>query len=114
MTEYAYDPAYPYVVESKDTGYSVARFANPTAANNYVRGSEALSVIDTTPRLKIPEDEYKALKDAIGYDLVPLSIRNHPEIRFEYRTTADRDGLIERILAAGFRLPKTQGDSDAR
>lgn len=40
---------------------------------------------------------------AIGYGPVRLSIRDHPEITWEHRTVEDRDGLIERILAAGFR-----------
>lgn len=48
--------------------------------------------------------EEKELRDlirvAIGYDPVPLSIRDHPEITFEYRTAKDRDGLIDRISAA--------------
>lgn len=40
------------------------------------------------------------ISDAIGYDLVPLSIRDHPEITREYRSAKDRDGLVERISAA--------------
>lgn len=52
---------------------------------------------------KPAEDEREGLEQAIGYELVPLSIRNHPEIRFEFRTTEDRDGLVDRILAAGYR-----------
>ena len=43
---------------------------------------------------------------AIGYAPVKLSIRDHPEITHEYRTIDDRDGLIERILAAGFTRPE--------
>ena len=43
---------------------------------------------------------------AIGYDPVPLSIRDHPEIRSEYRTAEDRDGLVDRITAA--LLPSLQ------
>lgn len=39
------------------------------------------------------------LKKAIGYDPVKLSIRDHPEITYEYRTIDDRDGLVDRITA---------------
>lgn len=47
------------------------------------------------------EDELREkIKTAIGYDLVPLSIRNHPEITREFRTVEDRDGLVDRITAA--------------
>ncbi|UAJ16164.1 hypothetical protein SEA_TINYMINY_73 [Microbacterium phage TinyMiny] len=57
---------------------------------------------------RIPEAVlYQKIKDAIGYELVPLSIRDHPEIKFEYRTTEDRDGLIERIMAALLPLLQT-------
>lgn len=45
-----------------------------------------------------------ALRAAIGYAPVPLSIRDHPEITSEYRTAKDADGLVERILGAGFTL----------
>lgn len=41
-----------------------------------------------------------AIREAIGYHPVPLSIRDHPEIRSEYRTSEDRDGLVDRISAA--------------
>ncbi|MGW9268350.1 hypothetical protein [Microbacterium sp. NPDC055599] len=67
---------------------------------------------DNTPTAT--DDEREALKNAIGYDPVPLSIRDHPEIRFEYRTTADRDGLIERILAAVFRRSEVPEPSAER
>ena len=40
------------------------------------------------------------IKVAIGYDPVKLSIRDHPEITYEYRTIDDRDGLVDRISAA--------------
>lgn len=40
------------------------------------------------------------IRTAIGYDLVPLSIRNHPEIRAEFRTAEDADGLVDRIELA--------------
>lgn len=50
-------------------------------------------------------DDRRALELAIGYDPVKLSIRDHPEITYEFRTIDDRDGLIERILAAGFARP---------
>lgn len=56
----------------------------------------------TPEQMRALADDRKALEVAIGYEPVPLSIRDHPEIRFEYRTAADRDGLVERILAAGF------------
>lgn len=47
------------------------------------------------------EQELRELiKNAIGYDPVPLSIRDHPEIRSEFRTAEDRDGLVDRITAA--------------
>lgn len=50
------------------------------------------------------------LIEAIGSDPVPLSIRDHPEIRAEFRTLEDRDGLVERIsnalLEAGWHGPE--------
>lgn len=47
------------------------------------------------------EEKIVALvRGAIGYAPAPLSIRDHPEIRFEHRTAADADGLVERITAA--------------
>lgn len=48
----------------------------------------------------LPFSLEEIIKVAIGYDPVPLSIRDHPEITFEYRTITDRDGLVERISAA--------------
>ena len=42
-------------------------------------------------------DLKRLIRSAIGYDLVPLSIRDHPEIRAEFRTADDADGLVERI-----------------
>lgn len=42
----------------------------------------------------------QVISNAIGYDPVPLSIRDHPEITFEYRTVTDRDGLVDRISKA--------------
>ncbi len=56
MTEYAYDPEFPYIVESRKTGRYVARFADPMKAMHYASDNEGLWVIDTTPRPKIPED----------------------------------------------------------
>lgn len=50
------------------------------------------------------EIDEKALRAAIGYAPVPLSIRDHPEITWEYRTTKDADGLVQRILDAGFTV----------
>lgn len=50
---------------------------------------------------RLTEDELREkIKVAIGYAPVPLSIRDHPEIRSEYRTVEDRDGLIDRISVA--------------
>lgn len=66
------------------------------------------------PRLRIWKrlnEQEEALKIAIGYDPVKLSIRDHPEIRYEYRTAEDRDGLVERILSAGFRSSKVYDHS---
>lgn len=40
------------------------------------------------------------VRAAIGYEPVPLSIRDHPEIRSEFRTAEDADGLVDRITAA--------------
>lgn len=40
------------------------------------------------------------IRTAIGYELVPLSIRDHPEIRKEFRTAEDADGLVDRIEEA--------------
>lgn len=40
------------------------------------------------------------IRNAIGYEPVPLSIRDHPEITSEFRTAADADGLVERISKA--------------
>ena len=40
------------------------------------------------------------IRTAIGYELVPLSIRDHPEITKEFRTAEDADGLVDRIEAA--------------
>lgn len=54
------------------------------------------------------EELRETIKIAIGYEPVPLSIRDHPEIRSEYRTAEDRDGLVDRITAA--LLPKLQAD----
>lgn len=55
---------------------------------------------DTTQR----EIDEKALRAAIGYAPVRLSIRDYPEITWEHRTAEDADGLVERILEAGFTL----------
>ena len=41
-----------------------------------------------------------AVTRAIGYDLVPVSIDGHPEIRYTYRTVEDRDRLVRDITAA--------------
>lgn len=48
----------------------------------------------------MPDSLEDVIRRAIGYDLVPLSIRNHPEITREFRTAEDADGLVERISAA--------------
>lgn len=40
------------------------------------------------------------IRTAIGYELVPLSIRDHPEITKEFRTAEDADGLVDRIELA--------------
>lgn len=40
------------------------------------------------------------IRTAIGYDPVPMSIRDHPEIRAEFRTAEDADGLVDRIEMA--------------
>jgi len=45
-------------------------------------------------------DLKQVISNAIGYEPVPLSIRDRPEIRLEHRTAADRDGLVDRISAA--------------
>jgi hypothetical protein len=37
------------------------------------------------------------IRTAIGHGMVPLSIRDHPEIKMEFRTTEDADGLVDRI-----------------
>lgn len=46
------------------------------------------------------DDLERIIRAAIGYEPVPLSIRNHPEITAEFRTAADADGLVERISTA--------------
>lgn len=68
-------------------------------------GQAIRTLLDATEPLPIKpaEDERATLEQAIGYELVPLSIRNHPEIRYEYRTADDRDGLVDRIIASDFR-----------
>lgn len=55
-TEYAYDPELPYVIESKDDGALIARFAEVNTASNVARLDFSFNVIDTTPKPKIPED----------------------------------------------------------
>ena len=40
------------------------------------------------------------IRTAIGYEPVPLSIRDHPEITKEFRTAEDADGLVDRIELA--------------
>lgn len=57
---------------------------------------------DSVPRVdgSSREDLEALLIEAIGSDPVPLSIRDHPEIRAEFRTVEDRDGLVERISNA--------------
>ncbi|MDL5351167.1 hypothetical protein [Microbacterium sp. zg-YB36] len=78
-------------VSHDDWGYA------ETARQAFIAGAE-------WARPAAPTDaDREGLIVAIGYDPVPLSIRDHPEITFEYRTITDRDGLIERILAAGYR-----------
>lgn len=42
----------------------------------------------------------ETIRTAIGYELVPLSIRDHPEITREFRTAEDADGLVDRIEEA--------------
>lgn len=68
-------------------------------------GNIAREIIAFLDNSKSPERLSEAvlrekIKVAIGYDPVPLSIRDHPEITFEYRTITDRDGLVDRISAA--------------
>lgn len=53
MTEYAYDPAFPFVVTWGEFG--AARFSLRENADEYAEQSVG-KVIDTTPRPKIPED----------------------------------------------------------
>lgn len=49
----------------------------------------------------LTEDQLRLkIRHAIGYAPVALSIRDHPEIRSEYRTAEDADGLVDRISAA--------------
>ena len=66
---------------------------------------EALAHRFGNPPPETDNDLKKLIRSAIGYDLVPLSIRNHPEIRAEFRTAEDADGLVERIHDAIMGLP---------
>ncbi len=75
MTEYAYDPEFPYIVESRKTGRYVARFADPMKAMHYASDNEGLWVIDTTPRPKIPEDaRFLLYTDASGTEHVAVKV----------------------------------------
>lgn len=42
----------------------------------------------------------RIIRGAIGYNRVPLSVTDHPEIRFGFRTAADADGITERVTSA--------------
>lgn len=46
------------------------------------------------------DDLRETIKNAIGYDRVPVSIDGHPGIHWTFRTVADRDNLVERIASA--------------
>lgn len=70
----------------------------------YSRAADRLEALEAANATR--EENEQALIVAIGYDPVKLSIRDHPEITYEYRTIDDRDGLIQRILDAGFTLTK--------
>lgn len=66
---------------------------------------DALAARFNDPPRETDNDLKKVIRSAIGYAPVPLSIRDHPEIRFEFRTAEDADGLVERIHDALTALP---------
>ncbi len=68
MTEYAYDPEFPFVVADSND-HLIARAENQYVANVIYRAfNETGRLIDTTPRPKIPEDaRFIYWKDVDGY-----------------------------------------------
>ena len=88
------DATEPPVIQYADSA-TVAGLAEKIAGEN----AELMDRLAAKPA----EDERETLEQAIGYELVSLSIRNHPEIRYGYRTAEDRDGLVDRIIASDFR-----------
>lgn len=55
MTEYAYDPEFPFLVTL--SGHPAAKFTQRWDAEYYVgKWSDSAEIIDTTPKPKIPED----------------------------------------------------------
>jgi len=117
------------VVHASDDTLTDIRFGNvisvfPTehvipAVHDFLCESDALTVGNThcdcrrrTITGQAPTDtddrDRDALRAAIGYDPVRVSIAGHPEITETYRTAIDRDDLIERVIAAGFRLQTGQ------
>lgn len=55
MTEYAYDPASPYVVAGRESGILFSRFRHEEDAQEYA-DTLGFIMIDTTPKPKIPVD----------------------------------------------------------
>lgn len=67
MSEIKYDPELPYAIKYKDQVW--ARFLSESDAHSYVE-REGGTVVDTTPKPKIPEDAefvYVELKDGPYY-----------------------------------------------
>lgn len=70
MTEYAYDPASPYVVAGRESGILFSRFRYEDDAQAWADYS-GLLMIDTTPKPKIPVDaQFIAYRSPIGGDAV--------------------------------------------
>lgn len=85
--------ALSYKGVQKDDGHNyLVPAADLAAYAEAIRGLFAMIPTEQELRQKI--------SNTIGYEPVPLSIRDHPEITFEHRTAADRDQLVDRISAA--------------
>lgn len=109
----------PFAVDLESV-VSVDWTALANAARNFIKLEEERAEGDSAcqgDRGSVPrsdgsgrENLESLLIEAIGSDPVPLSIRDHPEIRAEFRTLEDRDGLVERIsnalLEAGWHGPE--------
>lgn len=80
MTDLTYDPEFPYVVVNSSSDVPVARFISDVLAADFALNNQYRTVIDTTPKPKIPEDaEYITWSDPYDNGEERIAMRyGHP------------------------------------